>query len=31
VHRVYDHYLAELARTSPDELGIGAFSLVGRV
>ena len=28
-HRVYDHYLAELARTSPDELGICAFSLVG--
>jgi hypothetical protein len=28
-HRVYDRYLAELARTSPDELGIRAFSLVG--
>jgi hypothetical protein len=28
-HRVYDHYLAELARTSPDELAVCAFSLVG--
>jgi hypothetical protein len=28
-HRVYDDYLAELAATSPDELAICAFSLVG--
>jgi hypothetical protein len=28
-HRVYDDYLAELAVTDPDELGICAFSLVG--
>jgi hypothetical protein len=28
-HRVYDDYLAELAVTSPDELSICAFSLVG--
>jgi hypothetical protein len=28
-HRVYDHYLAELARTDPGDLAICAFSLVG--
>jgi hypothetical protein len=28
-HRVYDDYLAELAATSPDELAICSFSLVG--
>ena len=28
-HRVYDDYLAELAATSPGELSIRAFSLVG--
>lgn len=28
-HRVYDDYLAELAGTSPDELRVSAFSLVG--
>ena len=28
-HRVYDDYLAELAGTSPDDLGVTAFSLVG--
>jgi hypothetical protein len=28
-HRVYDHYLAELARTDPGELAVCAFSLVG--
>ncbi len=28
-HRIYDDYLAALARTSPDELGICAFSVVG--
>lgn len=28
-HRVYDDYLAELARTSPGDLAICAFSVVG--
>ena len=28
-HRVYDDYLAELAGTSPGDLGVTAFSLVG--
>jgi hypothetical protein len=28
-HRVYDDYLAELAETSPDELRVCAFSLMG--
>jgi len=28
-HRVYDHYLAELARTDPSDLAVRAFSLVG--
>jgi hypothetical protein len=28
-HRVYDHYLAELARTDPAELAVCAFSVVG--
>jgi hypothetical protein len=28
-HRVYDHYLGELARTSPAELATRAFSVVG--
>jgi Protein of unknown function (DUF2000) len=28
-HRVYDHYLAELASTDPGDLGVCAFSLVG--
>jgi hypothetical protein len=28
-HRVYDHYLAELAVTEPDSLGVSAVSLVG--
>jgi hypothetical protein len=28
-HRVYDHYLAELARTDPEELAVCAFSVVG--
>jgi hypothetical protein len=28
-HRVYDHYLAELAGTDPGDLGVCAFSLVG--
>lgn len=28
-HRVYDHYLAELARTDAGELTICAFSLIG--
>ncbi len=28
-HRVYDHYLAELARTGPQHLAVCAFSLVG--
>lgn len=28
-HRVYDHYLGELARTSPAELATCAFSVVG--
>jgi hypothetical protein len=28
-HRVYDDFLAELAATSPDDLGLCAFSLVG--
>ncbi len=28
-HRVYDHYLGELARTSPAELATCAFSVLG--
>lgn len=28
-HRVYDDYLAELARTGPGELGVSAFSVLG--
>jgi hypothetical protein len=28
-HRVYDDYLAELARTEPGELGVRAFSAFG--
>jgi hypothetical protein len=28
-HRVYDDYLAELARTDPGDLAVCAFSLVG--
>lgn len=28
-HRIYDHYLAELARTDPGELAVCAFSVVG--
>jgi Protein of unknown function (DUF2000) len=28
-HRVYDDYLAELARTAPDDLAACAFSIVG--
>lgn len=28
-HRVYDDYLAELARTEPDDLGVCAFSVFG--
>ena len=28
-HRVYDHFLAELARTEPDALSVSAISLVG--
>lgn len=28
-HRVYDDYLAELARTEPGDLGVCAFSLFG--
>jgi hypothetical protein len=28
-HRVYDHYLAELARTDPSDLAVLAFSLTG--
>ena len=28
-HRVYDHYLAELARTDPGDLAVCAFSLIG--
>jgi len=28
-HRVYDHYLAELASTAPEDLGVGAFSVIG--
>lgn len=27
--RVYDHYLAELARTDPGDLAVCAFSAVG--
>src|ERR1700722_19036573 len=29
-HRVYDDYLAELARTTPEDLATCAFSVVGR-
>lgn len=28
-HRVYDDYLAELAGTAPDDLGVCAFSVIG--
>ena len=28
-HRVYDHYLAELASTAPEDRGVGAFSVIG--
>jgi Protein of unknown function (DUF2000) len=28
-HRIYDHYLAELARTDPGDLAVCAFSVVG--
>jgi hypothetical protein len=28
-HRVYDHYLAELARTDPRDLAVCAFSVIG--
>ncbi len=28
-HRIYDHYLAELARTAPADLAACAFSVVG--
>lgn len=28
-HRIYDHYLAELARTDPEELAVCAFSVIG--
>ncbi len=28
-HRVYDHYLAELASTNPGDLGVTAFSVIG--
>lgn len=28
-HRIYDHYLAELARTEPGDLAVCAFSVVG--
>jgi hypothetical protein len=28
-HRVYDHYLAELARTDPGDLAVCAFSVIG--
>jgi hypothetical protein len=28
-HRVYDHYLAELAGTDPADLAVCAFSVVG--
>jgi hypothetical protein len=28
-HRVYDHYLAELARTHPGDLAVCAFSVIG--
>jgi hypothetical protein len=28
-HRVYDHYLAELVRTDPPDLGVCAFSVIG--
>jgi hypothetical protein len=28
-HRVYDHYLAELASTDPEDLSVGAFSVIG--
>jgi hypothetical protein len=29
-HRVYDDYLAELARTAPGDLAAGVFAVVGR-
>ena len=28
-HRIYDHYLAELARTDPEKLAVCAFSVIG--
>jgi hypothetical protein len=28
-HRIYDDYLDELAKTSPEHLGVSAFSIVG--
>jgi hypothetical protein len=28
-HRVYDHYLAELAGTDPEDLSVCAFSVIG--
>ncbi|HEY6497710.1 MAG TPA: DUF2000 domain-containing protein [Trebonia sp.] len=28
-HRVYDHYLAELAQTGPQDLAVCAFSVIG--
>ena len=28
-HRVYDHYLAELASTDPGDLGVRVFSVIG--
>jgi len=28
-HRVYDHYLDELARTEPGDLGVCVFSVIG--
>jgi hypothetical protein len=28
-HRVYDHYLVELARTDPRDLAVCAFSVIG--
>jgi Protein of unknown function (DUF2000) len=28
-HRIYDHYLTELARTDPGDLAVCAFSVVG--
>jgi hypothetical protein len=28
-HRIYDDYLAELADTEPDDLGVSVFSVIG--